>query len=233
MYQPERSCIDTQFIKAVYPKTTRPRLVSNCLALSILQIEKSVINMIYIIRHGQTELNNAHVLQGRSNHPLNENGIKQALEASLMLQRQGVYFDHVFSSPLIRAIQTAEIIAPEMKPIVDERLIEMDYGAYEGADLNNPAPELQIFFRDFIHNPAPAGMEQLSDVIKRTGAFLEEIREIDGNILISTHAIAMKGMLEYLTPDARGSYWSTYIGNCSVYITENTNGNIGIPAEMK
>ena len=189
--------------------------------------------MIYIIRHGQTELNNAQVLQGRSNQPLNENGTKQALEASLMLQRNGISFDYVFSSPLIRAVQTAEIVVPAVKPVVDERLIEMDYGPYEGADLKNPAPELQFFFRDFIHHPAPDGMEQLSDVVKRTGAFLEEIRKMDGNILISTHAIAMKGMLEYLTPDAHGSYWSTYIGNCAVYFTENINGKIGIPVEMK
>ena len=79
--------------------------------------------MIYIIRHGQTELNHAQVLQGRSDQPLNENGKQQASEASTMLQRYGVSFDHVFSSPLIRAVQTAEIVVPEMKPIVDERLI--------------------------------------------------------------------------------------------------------------
>ena len=189
--------------------------------------------MIYIIRHGQTELNHAQVLQGRSDQPLNENGKQQASEASTMLQRYGVSFDHVFSSPLIRAVQTAEIVVPEMKPIVDERLIEMDYGPYEGADLKNPAPELRKFFSDFIHNPSPSGMEQLADVVKRTGAFLEEIRNLEGNILISTHAIAMKGILEYLTPDAQGSYWSTYIGNCSIYFAENSNGNIAIPAEMK
>ena len=189
--------------------------------------------MIYIIRHGQTELNNAQVLQGRSDQPLNENGKQQAAETSEMLQRKGVFFDYVFTSPLIRAVQTAEIIAPQKPLLVDERLIEMDYGPYEGADLKNPLPELRTFFSDFIHNPAPAGMEQLEDVVKRTGTFLEEIKNLDGNILISTHAIAMKGMLEYLTPDAQGIYWSTYIGNCAVYFTENMNGKIGIPIEMK
>ena len=38
--------------------------------------------MIYIIRHGKTELNKAKVLQGRSNFPLNEEGIRQAEEAA-------------------------------------------------------------------------------------------------------------------------------------------------------
>ena len=187
--------------------------------------------MIYIIRHGQTELNSRHVLQGRSDHPLNAAGISQAREAAERLR--AVSFSGVFTSPLIRAIRTAEIVVPGLAPVVDERLIEMDYGPYEGADLNNPAPELRIFFSDFIHNPAPSGMEKLEDVVKRTGAFLEKIRNLEGNILISTHAIAMKGILEYLTPDAQGSYWSTYIGNCSIYFAENINGKISIPAEMK
>ena len=188
--------------------------------------------MIYIIRHGQTELNHAQVLQGRSDHPLNENGRIQAKEASVMLHRHGIHFDYVFASPLIRAVQTAEIVALDKNPVLDVRLIEMDYGPYEGADLQNPSPELQLFFSDFIHNPAPEGMEQLSEVIKRTGAFLEEIRNIDGNVLISTHAIAMKGMLEYLTPDAHGSYWSKYIGNCAIYFIDNSDGQFSIPCEF-
>ena len=187
--------------------------------------------MIYIIRHGKTELNMANVLQGRSDHPLNDEGIQQAKEAAMKLQ--GVAFSHVFSSPLIRALQTAELIVPGLTPVIDERLIEMDYGPYEGLDLNHLPPEILTFFSDFVHNPAPEGMEQLSSVVERAGAFLEEIRSLKGNILISTHAIAMKGLLEYLTPESKGSYWSKYIGNCSIYLAENSDGKIGIPVEMK
>ena len=187
--------------------------------------------MIYIIRHGKTELNKANVLQGRSDHPLNDEGIQQAKEAAMKLQ--GVAFSHVFSSPLIRALQTAELIVPGLTPVIDERLIEMDYGPYEGLDLNHLPPEILTFFSDFVHNPAPEGMEQLSSVVERAGAFLEEIRSLKGNILISTHAIAMKGLLEYLTPESKGSYWSKYIGNCAIYLAENTDGKIGIPVEMK
>ena len=88
--------------------------------------------MIYIIRHGQTEMNQLRRLQGRSDHPLNEAGIAQAGQAARGLQT--VTFDHVFTSPLKRAVRTAEIIAPGISPVTDERLIEMDYGMYEGAD---------------------------------------------------------------------------------------------------
>lgn len=186
--------------------------------------------MIYIIRHGKTELNKENVLQGRSNYPLNEEGIEQAKKAAEDLRE--IRFDHVFSSPLIRAVRTAEIICPDIKPAIDERLIEMDYGPYEGSGLENPSPELIAFFMDFAHTPAPEGMEQLSSVVSRAGDFIESIKNLPGNILVSTHAIAMKGILEYLTPESNGAYWSKYIGNCAVYITENEGGLLSVPKEI-
>ena len=185
--------------------------------------------MICVIRHGQTAMNLRHVLQGRSDAALNAAGIEQARRAAAGLR--GVSFDRVYTSPLRRAIQTAEIIAPGVRPVVDDRLIEMDYGPYEGADLNRLPPEILTFFSDFVHNPAPEGMEPLASVVERVGAFLEDIRGIGGNILISTHAIAMKGILEYLTPGSNGAYWSRYIGNCAVYAAANGDGRIGIPEE--
>lgn len=186
--------------------------------------------MIYIIRHGQTEVNHRQALQGRSDFPLNDAGIAQAQKAAEGLK--DILFGHVFASPLRRAVQTAKIIAPDIQPVVDERLIEMDYGPYEGTDLNNLPPEVLTFFRDFIHNPAPEGMEPLSSVLERARAFVESIRGLEENILISTHAIAMKGILEVLTPDSHGSYWSKYIGNCAVYCASHEKETIGVPFEM-
>ena len=188
--------------------------------------------MIYIIRHGQTALNHAKVLQGRSEQPLNETGIRQAEEAGRKLAEMGITFDRVISSPLGRAIHTAELVAPGITPEIDPRLIEMDYGPYEGVDLNDPPEEIITFFQDFVHNPAPEGMEQLASVTARAGSLLEEIRDMEGNILLSTHAIAMKGALEYLSPDSNGSYWSKYITNCNVYAVDNSGGRFGEPKEI-
>ena len=189
--------------------------------------------MLYIIRHGQTELNSKNALQGRSDYPLNDAGVQQAHDAAQKLQNLGIRFDRVYSSPLGRAVQTARIVTPDIEPVIDRRLIEMDYGPYEGVDLNNPPREILEFFKDFAHNPAPEGMEQLSSVVERIGSFLEEIKGFGGNILISTHAIAMKGALEYLTPESRGAYWSKYIGNCAVYAVESRADGFGIPHELR
>ena len=187
--------------------------------------------MIYIVRHGETAKNKAQMLQGRSNAPLNDAGRLQAARVRDFFANAGIRFDKVYSSPLTRAVQTGEIIAENVPVVKDDRLIEMDYGPYEGMDLNNPLPEVMEFFRDFVHNPAPKGMEQLSDVVARTGEFLEEVRPKaeSGNLLISTHAIAMKGALEYLTPESKGAYWSKYIGNCAVYGVEVTAEGWGRP----
>ena len=116
--------------------------------------------------------------------------------------------------------------------MLDERLIEMDYGPYEGADLYHLPPEILTFFSDFVHNPAPDGMEQLGAVVARVGAFLDELRGSEENILISTHAIAMKGILEYLTPESNGAYWSKFISNCAVYISQNQDGTFSVPTEL-
>ena len=192
--------------------------------------------MIYLVRHGQTAGNRAKVLQGRgSDHPLNEEGIRQAEAVRKWVLEQQIRFARVYSSPLLRAMQTARIISGGMTAVTDERLLEMDYGPYEGMDLLNPVAEVKTFFSDFVNNPAPDGMEPLSAVVSRMGDFLNEIRPQigDEDILVSTHAIAMKGALEYLTPESRGGYWSRYIGNCAMYAFRLSDGAFTVPEPVK
>ena len=189
--------------------------------------------MIYLIRHGQTAKNKARVLQGRADEPLNDNGVRQAEQARALFRTKGITFDRVYSSPLQRAIRTAQIIAPEAEIHTDDRLLEMDYGPYEGTSLVTPAPEVLRFFMDFVNNPAPAGMESLDAVTARLGDFLCALHGTPGNILISTHAIAMKGALEYLTPDSGGSYWGKHIRNCDVYAADMTDTGYTVPTELK
>ena len=190
--------------------------------------------MYYIVRHGQTEKNRQKLLQGRSDLPLNDAGRMQAEELSMFFEKEGIRFETVYSSPLSRAVETASIACMNRNEIVaDERLLEMDYGPYEGLDLSNPPSEIKRFFSDFVHEPAPAGMESLASVVSRMGEFLEEIKGRNkGNVLISCHAISMKGALEYLSPEAKGMYWSKYIGNCAVYCFEETEQGYTVPFEL-
>ena len=67
--------------------------------------------VIYVIRHGETDWNTKHWLQGTTDIPLNRNGIEVAEITSEALK--GIPFDVIFSSPLKRAYQTAEIMKRE------------------------------------------------------------------------------------------------------------------------
>ena len=202
---------------------------------------------IYIVRHGETDNNKKRVLQGRSNLPLNEVGIKQAEKVKEYFAEKDIQFDKVYSSPLIRAIKTAQIItgstqvgsdaadnsADAVPFVLDDHLLEMDYGPYEGCSLLDPPPEIIEFFSDFVNNSTPEGMENLSDLVARMGRFMEDLKkEGDQTILISTHAIAMKGILEHLTPESHGAYWNKHIANCAVYRTTFSDGAFTVPVEL-
>ena len=196
--------------------------------------------MIYLIRHGQTDQNVAWKIQGQRDFPLNDTGAAQAEAAGESLRELGISFSKVYSSPLVRAVKTAEIVTEKSGEdfILDDRLKEMDYGRFEGADLKNLPEELKEFFRDFAHNPAPEGMEQLPDLVKRLGGFLEAVKpdlmelDPDENVLISTHAIALKAALEYLTPGSNGAYWSKYLPNCGIYRFDLVDGDYTVPEEF-
>ena len=88
--------------------------------------------MLYIMRHGKTDWNEQHKLQGRTDIPLNDDGIKMAEAAAL--KYKDVHFDICYCSPLKRAKKTAEILlAGRDIPIIsDDRLVEMSFGKYEG-----------------------------------------------------------------------------------------------------
>ena len=205
--------------------------------------------MIYIIRHGQTDQNLAFRIQGQRDFPLNETGEAQARDAHDKFRELGIEFDRVYTSPLSRARRTAEIVvsAPGTGAqegvavedmILEPRLIEMDYGPYEGCDLKNLPEEMLYFFKDFKHHPAPDGVEQLPDLVARLGSFLEDLRAQLGdtrgeNILLSTHAIAMKAALEYLTPGSDGAYWSKFVKNCAVYRFDLVDGEFTVPEETE
>ena len=189
--------------------------------------------VLYLVRHGKTRKNRSGLLQGRSDDPMSEEGVGEAEAAAAWLRENKIVFDRVFSSPLGRAVRTAEILSGGFPAILDERLLEMDYGPYEGTDMRDPPPEITEFFRDFIRNPAPAGMESLDAVRERAGSFLNDLKEeVSGTVLVSTHAIALKGLLEVLTPESKGGYWSTYIGNCDIYRTELTENGYTVPVPV-
>jgi broad specificity phosphatase PhoE len=139
--------------------------------------------MIVFARHGQTELNQSGRLQGRIDAPLSEVGQEQAAALGARFASEPV--QRVLSSPLRRARDTAAAIAtPHALPVeVDDRLIELDYGDWDGVALADvPAVDWATWHsdRDF----APPGGERLPDVTQRIASLLTELAASAGDALV-------------------------------------------------
>ncbi|WP_053365660.1 histidine phosphatase family protein [Bacillus sp. FJAT-27245] len=139
--------------------------------------------MIYIIRHGQTNLNKEHKMQGRMGLPLNEHGIEQA--KALRERLKNIDFDFVYSSPQERAVQTAEIVSGK-RANLDDRLDVFDLGEADRLHINEvkmtgPLPDSSVY----------QGVEDPNRFVKRVFSFMEELESQYGkeelNILISGH----------------------------------------------
>ena len=85
---------------------------------------------LLVIRHGETEWSRAGRHTGRSDIPLNEQGREEARGAARTLD--GWNITRGYTSPLGRARETAEIVAPPCGVVADPDLVEWDYGVYEG-----------------------------------------------------------------------------------------------------
>lgn len=88
--------------------------------------------MLYIMRHGKTDWNNMNRIQGKKDIPLNDEGKRMAEVANIEYKNTNI--DICNCSPLIRAVETAEIVLKDRNiPIIlDDRLMEMGFGEFEG-----------------------------------------------------------------------------------------------------
>ncbi|GAM12235.1 histidine phosphatase family protein [Mesobacillus selenatarsenatis] len=139
--------------------------------------------MIYVVRHGQSDLNKERKMQGRKGLALNEHGIEQA--KALRDRLQNIKFDIVFSSPQDRAVQTAEIVTG-LKAHIDERLDVFDLGEADRLSVNEvkmagPLPDSSVY----------KGIEDPDEFVKRVFSFMNELENQHGtrelNILIAGH----------------------------------------------
>ena len=150
---------------------------------------------LYLVRHGQTELNVQNILQGWHDSPLTARGREQALATRTAFEVRGVTFDHVYSSPLGRARHTAELIAGEGRSIelVDD-LREWHLGSLEGTS-NRELPSQPL--GDY---PVAFGGESEAQLRSRMVAALSRImdRPQHNCVLVVSHGSACREFLEYV-----------------------------------
>ena len=179
--------------------------------------------MLYIIRHGKTDWNNLHKLQGRTDVPLNEEGRQMAEQARE--EYRDVHFDVCFSSPLVRAKETAEILlrGRNIPILTDDRLMEMSFGSYEGQENSFDIPDCpinQLFFEPENYVSPPGGAESLDSLFARTGAFLEErvdpLLKEGKDVLIVGHGAMNSSIVSRIRGFSRAQFWSAGIENCKL-----------------
>ncbi len=157
----------------------------------------------YLVRHGLTDWNVERRLQGQVDVPLNEKGIKQAKEAAKRYFK-GMSFSAIFSSDLLRAKRTAEIIALEKKMAVKttELLRERSFGPYEGKSVKEVEKELRIDIKEFRvlsdDQLKKLNIETNTDIMSRFFTFVREVAVAyqGKNVLVVTHGSVMRVFLE-------------------------------------
>lgn len=160
---------------------------------------------IYVVRHGLTELNKKKKVNGQIDEPLAKEGIEQAKTAVVLMPES---ITHIYSSPLLRARQTAEIINSKLnRPISwHHELGEIHMGSLAGKawiemegglDLKTKHRSIQFDYREH-------GGESATDVKQRVAAFLKEIHGKHSNheALLVTHGgiIRVLHLLEHGQP---------------------------------
>lgn len=187
-------------------------------------VERKTI--LYLVRHGATEANLARPprLQGRRhNPPLSRLGVRQAEATRDLLAIRPI--DRCYASPLLRAVQTAAIVAAPhgLTPQALDALTECDMGRWEGLDWQTIRALDAEEFQRFHTNPAQFGYpggESFHDVHKRVMSALDELLQSHAgeSILVVAHHIVnrtyLAGLLG-LTPDLANQ---VTLDNCGISV---------------
>ena len=166
-----------------------------------------------LVRHGQTDWNAQRRIQGSTDIPLNATGYAQATQAATRLLDGG--WDGVVASPLVRASETARVIASELglaAPLIVPGLVERSYGELEGLTKAQRAAK-------FPTEESRGGLEPRSEVAARVLAALRDLdRDHPGaSLIVVTHGGVIGSVLRHIT-DGQHPRPGEYIPNGSHHV---------------
>ena len=181
--------------------------------------------IIWLARHGQTDMNKDKRMQGRIDMPLNETGLAQAaaMRRQILREYPGLRFDAVYASPLQRAVTTGAVIGgvPVESIVTDERLIEAGFGRYENKKYYLLGPRMTLYWRFPELFPAPPTVETTASMVSRAQSFLKELEQKDyENVLVACHGGILRSLSGYLENRPRGYKWRPKPRNCEVRVYE-------------
>ena len=149
---------------------------------------------IWLVRHAQSEYNKDKLFTGWHDPELTDHGKHKAHD--LKEELYTVKFDHVYSSPLKRALQTANIIIDDKEIIVDERLKERSYGDWSAKnkeEVKSIEGEANYYAARRGWETSPPNGESLKDVSIRVKPFIDSLPNV-GNILVVSHGNTIRAI---------------------------------------
>lgn len=171
------------------------------------------MNLVCLVRHGETDANKNMIVQGRIDNPLNATGVAQAEGVARHFSTRGEIYDVIVASPLARAAATARIIARELGYAGDVELdpgfLERDFGAWDGRKIDDD-------YAGAVRENRIPRMERHEVLEARVFAALRALclRHPGKRILLVTHSHVIKAVLVRLLPATEFNY-ASYLANCS------------------
>ena len=173
---------------------------------------------IYLIRHGETESNRKGIFRGRLDIPLSQNGREQAVD--LKRYFENIPVDVVYTSPLQRAVETAETVFPGHTPVKEKWLNNLDLGEWSGMEKSLVKERFPQMWEDWVKRPESIrfpGGERLLDVLKRASLFFEKVAfgEAETAAAVS-HRSVLKVLIAFCMGMEKNYYWRFHLDNASV-----------------
>ena len=173
-----------------------------------------------MVRHGETEWNVTNIFRGRIDIELNQTGIKQAELLAEYLSDTKV--DAIYSSPLKRALQTAEAIAHYHRLSVEiaPALLDFNFGRWQGLSRQEVKDKYKALYTEWLENPhqvqIPDG-EKLDDVRKRALGVVESIiAEHEGTAVLVSHRVVNKVLICALLGLDDSHFWNIAQDTCGI-----------------
>ena len=168
---------------------------------------------IILVRHGETDWNSGEIFRGQADVPLNKTGLKQAEKLGEYLS--GEKISVIYTSPLQRAVKTAEAIAARQgqEVTVTENLNDINCGEWQGKSVNEVKEEYPDIYQDWLDTPEQVripGGESLEEVRCRVMPFLEDAvtRCREGRIALVSHRVVNKVLICNMLGLGNSSFWS-------------------------
>ena len=183
---------------------------------------------IILARHGETQWNVEEIFRGRIDVELNETGIKQAELLAEHLSDSKI--DAIYSSPLKRALQTAEIITDYHKLNIEVApgLIDLDFGKWQGLPHQEVKDKYKELHTEWTNSPdkvkIPSG-ESLNDVRKRAIAVVDNvIARYERTVVLVSHRVVNKVLICALLGLDNSHFWNIRqdTGGITTFTYENT-----------